>query len=182
MMNRASVGCSNVGQNPARRSVFSRSKDWPGLTFAAISILALLLGLGPAAYPARAGALQVAGVDPAGAAGSQSLDGQTAARNIIITVDIGRKSKDCIGFGVCSITIDASLRTRSVQAAAAWVNGRLQLNFLSDPADKGDLLTIDEDIVLDSATSHALGFEQVSVRGRAVSSELYGQLARAGQS
>ena len=40
----------------------------------------------------------------------------------------------------------------------------MQLNFLSDPADKSDLLTIDEDIALDSATSRALGFEQVSVR------------------
>ena len=49
------------------------------------------------------------------------------------------------------------------QAAAEWVSGRLQLNFLSDPPDKTNLLTIEKDIVLDSATARALGYEQVTV-------------------
>ena len=38
------------------------------------------------------------------------------------------------------------------------------LNFLSDPPDKTNVLTLDQDIVLDSATSRLLGYEHVSLR------------------
>ena len=40
----------------------------------------------------------------------------------------------------------------------------MQLNFLSEAPDKTNLLTIEKDIVLDSATSRALGYEEVTVR------------------
>ena len=85
-------------------------------------------------------------------------------QNLVITVDIGRRSQGCTGFGICSITIDPLASTRPVPTAATWANGRLQLNFLADPPNKGTLLTIDQDIVLDSATARALGYEQVTVR------------------
>jgi hypothetical protein len=86
------------------------------------------------------------------------------AHGIVITVDIGRKSRDCMGFGVCSITIETLASERAVPTAATWNNGRLQLSFLAEPPDKDKVLTIDEDIVLDSATARALGYEHLTVR------------------
>jgi hypothetical protein len=85
-------------------------------------------------------------------------------RGLVITVEIGRPSQDCRGFGICGITIGPLASARSVPTAALWVNGRLQLNFLSETPEKADLLTIEKDIVLDSATSRALGYEQVTLR------------------
>src|SRR4029079_3493957 len=75
------------------------------------------------------------------------------------------RSQSCSGFGICGITIGTSLNAsdRAVPAAAAWANGRLQFSFLSEPPDKTNLLTIEKDIVLDSATARALGYEQVTV-------------------
>jgi hypothetical protein len=86
------------------------------------------------------------------------------AQGIVITIETGRKSLGCTGFGICSITIDPLASDRAVPTAASWVNGRLQLNFLSEPPDKTNVLILDEDIVLDSATSRALGYEQITVR------------------
>jgi hypothetical protein len=83
-------------------------------------------------------------------------------QGIIITIDCTRR---CVsGFGFCSITIDASTSKRAVPTAATWVNGRLQLGFLTEPPDKANVLVLDEDIVLDTATSRALGYEQVTLR------------------
>src|SRR5258706_10682593 len=55
------------------------------------------------------------------------------AQGLVITVYIGRPSKDCAGFGFCGITIETSASARAVPTGATWVNGRLQLNFLSEP-------------------------------------------------
>ena len=85
-------------------------------------------------------------------------------QSLVITVDIGRRSQGCTGFGICSITIDPLASTRPVPTAATWANGRLQLSFLTEPPDKTNVLVLDQDIVLDSATSRALGYEQVTVR------------------
>src|SRR4030095_12799547 len=79
-----------------------------------------------------------------------------------ITIDCRRR---CIsGFGFCSITIEPFASDRAVPTAATWVNGRLQLSFLSEPPDKTNMLVLDDDIVLDSATSQALGYEHVTFR------------------
>lgn len=82
---------------------------------------------------------------------------------LIITVDVGRGT-NCQDFGICRLTIESTLTARSVPAAAEWVNGRLQLSFLSEPPDKTNVLTIDEDLVLDSTTARALGYEHVILR------------------
>jgi hypothetical protein len=82
----------------------------------------------------------------------------------VITIDVGRRSKGCLGFGVCTITIEALASDRAVPSTATWVNGRLQLGFLAEPPDKSNVLVIDEDLVLDSATARALGYERVTVR------------------
>jgi hypothetical protein len=85
-------------------------------------------------------------------------------QGIVITIVTGLRSMGCTGFGICSITIDPFASTRAVPTAADWINGRLQLSFLAEPPDKTNVLTIEQDIVLDSATSRALGYEQVTVR------------------
>ena len=79
---------------------------------------------------------------------------------LVITIYIGR-GWNCTGFGFCGITIEPSASARAVQAAVEWVHGRLQLNFLSDPPDKTNVLTLDQDIVLDTATSRSLGYEHL---------------------
>ena len=84
------------------------------------------------------------------------------ALGIVITIDCRRHCTS--GFGFCSLTIDASASARAVPTAATWANGRLQLSFLAEPPDKTNVLILDNDIVLDSATSRALGYEQVTVR------------------
>ena len=99
---------------------------------------------------------------------SRIPDGQVSpditALGLIITIHIGRSTGNCTAFGFCGITIEPSASARAIQAAAEWVHGRLQLNFLSDPPDKTNVLTLDQDIVLDSATSRLLGYEHVSLR------------------
>src|SRR4029079_1082877 len=89
------------------------------------------------------------------------------ARGIVINIRIGRPNLGCTGIGICSITIgfpSSAESARVVPASATWVNGRLNLNFLSEAVNKTNLLTIDEEIVLDSATARALGYEQLSIR------------------
>jgi hypothetical protein len=87
----------------------------------------------------------------------------TTTQGIVITVDIGRPSSNCTGFGICRITINPLASARAVPASATWVNGRLFLSFLSAPADKTNVFSIEKDIDLDSATSRALGYEQVTL-------------------
>src|SRR5258705_543814 len=66
-----------------------------------------------------------------------------------------------MGRGFCRERAEISVAAVSLKK---WVNGRLLLNFLAEAPDKTNLLTIEKDIVLDSATSRALGYEQVTVR------------------
>ena len=66
------------------------------------------------------------------------------AQSLVITVEIGRRSQGCTGFGICSITIDPLASTRDVPTVASWSNGRLQLSFLAEPPDKTNVLVLDE--------------------------------------
>jgi uncharacterized protein (DUF2141 family) len=87
----------------------------------------------------------------------------TSARGPIIWVEIGRRSRDCRGFGICGGGVEWK-SGRSVEAALAWVNGRLQMRLLSAPPEKDLVLSIDDDVVLDPAASRLLGYEQVSLK------------------
>src|SRR5205823_11211415 len=82
-------------------------------------------------------------------------------------VAVGIRSYVCLLFGACKIGIDAPTdpaeSARAIPAAARWVNGRLQLNFLAEPPDKTNVFTISEDIVLSVATAQALGHQQITV-------------------
>ncbi len=115
--------------------------------------LAGLIAVLPSCFPCRA-------TDSAHQDGTS--DG--AVRGVVINVEIGRPSQNCNGFGICSVTVGLTAADRTVPTSATWSNGRLQLSFLSEPADKTNVLVIEKDIALDSATSRTLGYEQVIVK------------------
>lgn len=99
---------------------------------------------------------------------SQNPNGSVvlATRSIGITIDVkvGRQSRDCRGFGICSIIISTERSTGTTQAIGSIEHGTLNLMFTSDLPEQGDVMMIDEDIVLDSATSRALGSRGVVVK------------------
>jgi hypothetical protein len=87
------------------------------------------------------------------------------AVKIVVVFDIGRKKFDCTKAGICKISIEASATSakRPVKANAE-ITGRFLEAVLEGPLpEKGNLLPIDEDIVLDEETAKALGFKTVTV-------------------
>ncbi|MBS1914493.1 MAG: T9SS type A sorting domain-containing protein [Bacteroidetes bacterium] len=87
-----------------------------------------------------------------------SVDIPVQRIGITINVDIGRKSRDCKGFGICSITIEIDIDLSSRVPAVSTLNGNtLHLDFASKLPEQGDALVIDEPITVDSATARALG-------------------------
>lgn len=99
---------------------------------------------------------------------SQNPNGSVvlATRGIGITIDIkvGRHSRNCRGFGICSIIISTERAAGTTQAIGSIEHGTLNLMFASELPEQGDVMMIDEDIVLDSATSRALGSRGVIVK------------------
>jgi hypothetical protein len=84
---------------------------------------------------------------------------------VAVVFDIGRKKFDCTKAGICKISIEASATSakRPVKANAE-ISGRALVAVLEGPLpEKGNLLPIDEDIVLDEETAKALGFKTVTV-------------------
>jgi hypothetical protein len=81
-----------------------------------------------------------------------------------ITVNVGRPSRSCTGFGICSITIDFAGTARSVPANAVIEGNRMMMQFAQTPPDKNEVLVVEEDVVLDAATSLRLGYKQVTVK------------------
>jgi hypothetical protein len=87
------------------------------------------------------------------------------AIKIAVVFDIGRKKFDCTRAGICKISIEASATSakRPVKANAE-IRGRVLEAVLEGPLpEKGNLLPIDENIVLDDETAKALGFKTVTV-------------------
>ncbi|MEO5931337.1 MAG: T9SS type A sorting domain-containing protein, partial [Candidatus Kapaibacterium sp.] len=83
---------------------------------------------------------------------------------ITITIEVGRKSRGCTGFGICSITVGTSALDNPARAIATASGDVLTLDMPeSSSGVKEDMLTIDEDIVLDDATSRALGSKRVTI-------------------
>ncbi|HTG18287.1 MAG TPA: hypothetical protein VK747_23800 [Blastocatellia bacterium] len=84
---------------------------------------------------------------------------------IAVVFDIGRKKFDCTRAGVCKISIEASAASakRPVKANAEITGRSLQAVFEGPLPEKGNLLPIDENIVLDEETAKALGFKTVTV-------------------
>jgi hypothetical protein len=89
-------------------------------------------------------------------------------RGIVVHIEVGRPSLECTaGFGICSITIEPLSTARSVPALATWTSSGLHLSFLTDPPDKTNVLTVEKDIVLDSAIAAALGAQDITLRAGA---------------
>ncbi|MDB5033343.1 MAG: hypothetical protein JWQ98_584 [Chlorobi bacterium] len=83
---------------------------------------------------------------------------------ITINIEIGRRSRGCTGFGICSITIDPRSLDNPARAIATAGGDVLTLDMPeSSSGVREDVLTIDEDIVLDDATSRALGSKRVTI-------------------
>lgn len=87
------------------------------------------------------------------------------AAKIVVIFDIGRKKFDCTKAGICKISIEASATSakRPVKGNAE-IRGRTLEAVLEGPLpEKGNLLPIDENIVLDEETAKAFGFKTVTV-------------------
>jgi len=89
---------------------------------------------------------------------------------ITIHVDIGRKRFDCTRAGICGITVGADVSLGSARSSRRTVKGtaevagrQMAISFGSELPEKGELLPIDEDIILDEETAKALGFKTVTV-------------------
>jgi hypothetical protein len=82
-----------------------------------------------------------------------------------IHIEIGRKTKDCGGFGICKFTIDITVEEfLAIVNARKTSEGKLKIlmssDFVKRNAQKleGNIFGIEEEFVIDAATSKALGF------------------------
>lgn len=89
-------------------------------------------------------------------------------QGIVVTIHIGRPSRNCRGFGFCGITIDASAAfERSVQAVLSIGDDVMSIDFLGETPEQGDVLEIENDMSLDAATTRRFGVGHVTVlKGR----------------
>lgn len=97
---------------------------------------------------------------------------------IIITVYLGRKKKDCTGFGICDATIGWEKPTGSnngprVATGDAWIeNGKLNIAFNRSSLEPGtfqayfsdNLFKVEEDFVLSPEVATSLGINAYTVR------------------
>jgi hypothetical protein len=112
------------------------------------------------------GVIVVGGQDPEirhAADGTPYVDVTVMRLGITIWVEIGRKSQGCRKFGICDWGVEASME-RAVMSNAHLDGSTLTVAFGSQTPDAGDVLVIDEDIVLDQAEAHALGAEALTIR------------------
>lgn len=82
---------------------------------------------------------------------------------ITITIETGRQSRDCRGFGICSIIIDLRTGPNAIQGDAVLNGDRLIVSFAQPFGQPGQLLPIDQPIELDPQTAHALGASRVTI-------------------
>lgn len=89
---------------------------------------------------------------------------RTQRIGITIGVDVGRRSKDCLGLGICSITIDISLRARTVPSIGSIEDGKLHLVFGRELPESGDEFVVEEDIELGHDAARGLGHNSVTLK------------------
>lgn len=85
---------------------------------------------------------------------------------ISVEIDIGRKKFNCTRAGVCSIRLGTEVpigSSRTVKGTAEVKGRQMAISFGSALPEKGDVLTIDEDITLDQEVANRLGFKTVVV-------------------
>jgi hypothetical protein len=102
-----------------------------------------------------------------GATGA-SLKSNAAALKVSVSIRIGRSSRGCRSFGICSVTITVSrvsLDQRTVRAELSTaVDGQLQLTLLDKAPDEGQTLFVDQDIQLSQDIAQKLGFKSATIQ------------------
>ena len=91
-----------------------------------------------------------------------------AALKISVSVRIGRSSRGCRGFGICSVVIvlsRVSLDQRTVRAELSTAaDGKLQLTLLDKAPEEGQTLFVDQDISLSQDIAQKLGFKSATIQ------------------
>ena len=99
-----------------------------------------------------------------GATGA-SPKSNAAALKISVSVRIGRSSRGCRGFGLCSVTITLSRISGFVRAELSTAaDGQLQLTLLDKAPEEGQTLFIDQDIPLSADIAQKLGFKSATIQ------------------
>jgi len=99
-----------------------------------------------------------------GATGA-SPKSNAAALKISVSVRIGRSSRGCRGFGLCSVTITLSRISGFVRAELnTAADGQLQLTLLDKAPEEGQTLFIDQDIPLSADIAQKLGFKSATIQ------------------
>jgi len=88
-----------------------------------------------------------------------------AAIKVTVTVQIGRRSQNCAGFGVCKITIGASVATKREVRGELSTNedGKLSLALLGKAPDEGQTLILDEDVIVPAEAAKKLGLKSATL-------------------
>jgi hypothetical protein len=83
---------------------------------------------------------------------------------ITVTIEPGRRSRDCNGFGICSVTIGLDLAMKHPTPSVVSLEGHhVTIDFLSRPSNAGEPFVLDEDIALDPAIAQALGRKGITL-------------------
>jgi hypothetical protein len=103
-----------------------------------------------------------------GATGASPKSNAAAALKISVSVRVGRSSRGCRGFGICSVVIvlsRISLDQRTVRAELSTAaDGQLQLTLLDKAPDEGQTLFVDQDIQLSQEIAQKLGFKSATIQ------------------
>jgi hypothetical protein len=88
-----------------------------------------------------------------------------SAASVSVVLDIGRKSRNCTGFGVCKITVTASTASkRAVKGELSTTSdGKLTLALLGKASDEGETLFLDEDVVVPAEAAKKLGLKNATL-------------------
>jgi hypothetical protein len=86
----------------------------------------------------------------------------------IIWFEIGRPSKDCTGFGICRgglgrPTARQGGASRAVSASTTLAGEQLTIEFTAPLPEKGNTLTVEQEMTLDAAAAKQLGYTSVTI-------------------
>ena|SRR5262245_46870537 len=89
-----------------------------------------------------------------------------AALKVSVSVRLGRSSRGCRGFGICSVTISISRISGGFVRAelSTAADGQLQLTLLDKAPEQGQTLFVDQDITLSQDIAQKLGFKSATIQ------------------
>ena len=102
-----------------------------------------------------------------GASGA-SPKSNAAALKVNVSIRLGRSSRGCRGFGICSVVIvisRISIDKRTVRAELSTAaDGKLELTLLDKAPEEGQTLFVDQDIPLSQDIAQKLGFKTATIQ------------------